>query len=78
MQPPGHIAGVGAAVVASLSTLVSVPLGALVAYIFDGTLYALITAYVVFGVGALAAMKWADGGWMPRRRRAPLKASADL
>ncbi|MCY3815233.1 MAG: multidrug effflux MFS transporter [Gammaproteobacteria bacterium] len=78
MQPLGHIAGVGAAVVASLSTLVSVPLGALVAYIFDGTLYALIAAYVVFGFGALAAMKWADGGWMPRRRRAPLKAGADL
>ena len=78
MQPLGHIAGVGAAVVASLSTLVSVPLGALVAYIFDGTLYALIAAYVVFGVGALAAMKWADEGWMPKRRGAPLKASADL
>ena len=78
MQPLGHIAGVGAAVVASLSTLVSVPLGAFVGYIFDGTLYALIASYVVFGVGALAAMKWADGGWTPKRRRAPLKASADL
>ena len=68
MQPLGHIAGVGAAVVASLSTLVSVPLGALVGYTFDGTLYALIASYAVFGVGALAAMRWADGGWRPKRR----------
>ena len=60
MQPLGHIAGVGAAVVASLSTLVSVPLGAFVGYIFDGTLYALIASYALFGIGALAAMKWAD------------------
>ena len=60
MQPLGHIAGVGAAVVASLSTLVSVPLGALVGYNFDGTLYAIIAAYALFGAGALAAMKWAD------------------
>ena len=62
MEPLGHIAGVGAAVVASLSTLVSVPLGAFVGYIFDGTLYALIASYLLFGLAALAAMKWADAG----------------
>ena len=78
MQPLGHIAGVGAAVVASLSTLVSVPLGALVGYTFDGTLYALIASYALFGAGALAAMKWADGGWRPKRRRVLRKASVDL
>ena len=78
MQPLGHIAGVGAAVVASLSTLVSVPLGALVGYTFDGTLYALIASYALFGVGALAAMKWADEGWRPKRRRVLRKASVDL
>ena len=60
MEPLGHIAGVGAAVVASLSTLVAVPLGAFVGYIFDGTFYALIASYALFGIGALAAMKWAD------------------
>ena len=76
MQPLGHIAGVGAAVVASLSTLVSVPLGALVGYTFDGTLYALIASYALFGVAALAAMQWADGGWRPRRRLARRRARA--
>ena len=40
MQPLGHIAGIGAAVIASVSTFVSVPLGAVVGQSFDGTLYA--------------------------------------
>ena len=62
MEPLGHIAGVGAAVVASLSTFISVPLGALVGQSFDGTMYAQIGAFAIFGVGAFAAMRWAEGG----------------
>lgn len=62
MEPLGHIAGVGAAVVASVSTFVSVPFGALVAWSFDGTLYALTGAFVLFGAAMLAAMRWAGGG----------------
>ena len=62
MEPLGHIAGVGAAVVASLSTFISVPLGALVGQSFDGTMYAQIAAFAVFGAGTYAAMRWAEGG----------------
>ena len=62
MEPLGHIAGVGAAVVASLSTFISVPLGALVGQSFDGTMYAQIGAFAVFGAGTFAAMRWAEGG----------------
>ena len=62
MQPLGHIAGVGAAIIASVSTFVSVPLGALVGQQFDGTLYALIGAFAVSGAATLAAMRWAEGG----------------
>ena len=62
MEPLGHIAGVGAAVVASLSTFISVPLGALVGLSFDGTMYAQIAAFAVFGAGTFAAMRWAEGG----------------
>ena len=70
MEPLGHIAGVGAAVVASLPTLVAVPFGALVGQTFDGTMYVQISAFVVFGAGALAAMRWAEGGpgTVPRAR----------
>ena len=62
MQPLGHIAGVGAAVIASLSTFISVPLGALVGQSFDGTVYALVGAFAVSGLGTLAAMRSAEGG----------------
>ena len=61
MQPLGHIAGVGAAVVASLTTFIAVPLGALVGQSFDGTMYAQIGAFAVFGGGTLAATWWAEG-----------------
>ena len=72
MEPLGHIAGVGAAVVASLSTFVSVPLGALVGYGFDGTLYALIASYALFGIGGLVAMRWAEGGGGVQRSPDPI------
>ena len=61
MEPLGHLAGVGAAVVTSLSIFISLPLGALVGQSFDGTMYAQIAAFAVFGAAALAAMKWAEG-----------------
>ena len=67
MQPLGHIAGVGAAVVASLTTFIGVPLGGLVGQSFDGTMYAQIGAFAVFGAGTLAAMWWAEGGSMRAR-----------
>ena len=65
MQPLGHIAGVGAAVVASLSTFIGVPLGTLVGQSFDGTLNTQIAAYAVFGAGSLAAARGADSGDSP-------------
>ena len=62
MEPLGHIAGVGAAVVASFATFISVPLGAVVGHSFDGTIYAQVGAFAVFGAGTFAAMRWAEGG----------------
>ena len=62
MEPLGHLAGAGAAVVASLSTLVSVPLGILVGQRFDGTMYWLIGAFAIFGAAAFAANALARRG----------------
>lgn len=59
MEPLGHIAGVGSAVVTSLSTFISIPFGAAVALSFDGTIYPLIAAFAVFGAAAWAAIRWA-------------------
>ena len=61
MGPLGHIAGVGAAVVASLATLISVPLGTLVGQSFDGTVHVQIAAFAVFGAASFTAMRWAEG-----------------
>lgn len=62
MEPLGHIAGVGAAVVTSAGTFIAVPLAAIVGQSFDGTMYALVTAFAVCGAATLAAMRWADAG----------------
>ncbi|MCY3753776.1 MAG: multidrug effflux MFS transporter [Alphaproteobacteria bacterium] len=58
MEPLGHIAGVGSAVVTSLSTFISIPFGAAVALSFDGTIYPLTAAFAVFGAAAWAAIRW--------------------
>ena len=61
MEPLGHIAGVGAAVVGSLSTLLATPLGAGIGQAYNGTVTPLALGFAVFGLGALALMRWAEG-----------------
>jgi DHA1 family bicyclomycin/chloramphenicol resistance-like MFS transporter len=65
MEPLGHIAGVGAAVVGSLSTLVATPLGAGIGQAYNGTVTPLVLSFAVFGLGALALMRWAEGTRTP-------------
>ena len=61
MEPLGHLAGAGAAVVSSLSTLIALPLGILVGQRFDGTMYPFIGAFAIFGAATYAANVWAKG-----------------
>ena len=61
MEPLGHVAGAGAAVVSSLSTLIALPLGILVGQRFDGTMYPFIGAFAIFGAATYAANVWAKG-----------------
>ena len=68
MEPLGHLAGVGAAVVASLATLISVPVGTLVGQSFDGTVHVQIAAFAACGAASFAAMRWAEGGRGARTR----------
>ena len=62
MEPLGHLAVAGAAVVSSLSTLIALPLGTIVGQRFDGTMYALIGAFAISGAAAFAATAWAGRG----------------
>ena len=76
MAPLGHIAGVGAAVVASLGTLVSVPLGMLIGQRFDGTMYALIGGFALFGAATHAALRFAESRRGPPGARQPPRRTA--
>jgi DHA1 family bicyclomycin/chloramphenicol resistance-like MFS transporter len=62
MEPLGHIAGIGAAVIGSLSTLVSAFLGAMIGYMFDGTVLPLVVSFALLGAMAMALMNWTERG----------------
>lgn len=65
MQPLGHIAGVGAAVVGSLSTWLATPLGAAIGQAYNGTVTPLVLGFAALGLAALALMRWAEGAAAP-------------
>ncbi len=69
MEPMGHIAGMAAAVSGAISSLISVVLGGLAGRYYDGTMFPLTIAFVLFGFGALACAEWAERG---RRQSARL------
>lgn len=60
MEPLGHIAGVGSAVVGSLSMFISIPIGALIGRLFNGTVLPLIGGFFVFCFLTIFVMRWAD------------------
>jgi len=72
MEPLGHIAGIGAAVVGSLSTLISALLGALIGQMFDGTVLPLVGGFALLAAMALALMHWIEQG---RRRQLAMENS---
>jgi DHA1 family bicyclomycin/chloramphenicol resistance-like MFS transporter len=60
MEPLGRIAGLGSAVVGSVSTLMSVMLGVIVANAYDGTILPLVAGFSVLSVCGLIAMFWTE------------------
>ena len=60
MEPLGHIAGVGSAVVGSLSTFVAVPLGIIIGRSYDGTTLPLVGGFAILSTLASFVMRWAD------------------
>lgn len=62
MQPLGRMAGMGAAVVGSLSTFVSVPLGIMIGQSYNGTILPLIIGMAVLAGLSLVVVWWAEGG----------------
>ncbi len=62
MEPMGHIAGMAAAVSGALSSLISVILGGIAGLYYDGTMFPLTIAFVLFGIGALVFAEYAERG----------------
>ncbi|MCB9077106.1 MAG: multidrug effflux MFS transporter [Anaerolineaceae bacterium] len=61
MEPLGHIAGIGAAVVGSLSTFIAVMLGLVIGQNYNGTVLPLVGGFAILGVAALVVLRWAVG-----------------
>ncbi|MCB0130363.1 MAG: hypothetical protein KDD78_05930, partial [Caldilineaceae bacterium] len=60
MEPLGHIAGVGAAVVGSLSTFLSMALGIVIGQSYNNTILPLVGGFAVLSLASLATMQWAE------------------
>lgn len=62
MEPLGHIAGIGAAVVGALSTLISALLGTVIGRSFNDTVFPLVAGLAILAGLSLAVARWADRG----------------
>ena len=60
MEPLGHIAGIGAAVVGSLSTLISVPIGIVIGQSYNGTVLPLVASMALLTGLCLLVVRWAE------------------
>lgn len=58
MEPLGHIAGVGAAVVGTLTSLLGLSLGAGIGQLYDASVMPVIAGFALLGVLALLVMGW--------------------
>jgi DHA1 family bicyclomycin/chloramphenicol resistance-like MFS transporter len=60
MEPLGHIAGVGAAVVGAVTTTMSLLLGILIGQGYNGTVLPLVGGFAVLSLASALAMRWAE------------------
>ena len=60
MEPLGHVAGLGSALIGSLSTLVSVLFGVWIADAYDQTVLPLVLGFAVLALAGYLAMLWTE------------------
>jgi DHA1 family bicyclomycin/chloramphenicol resistance-like MFS transporter len=60
MEPLGHIAGLGSAVVGSVSTLMSVMLGIIIADAYNGTILPLVAGFSILSILGLITMYYTE------------------
>ena len=59
MEPLGHMAGVGASAVGTVTTLMAMTLGASIGILYDNTVLPLSGGFALLGTLSLLAMLWA-------------------
>ena len=62
MDPLGHIAGVAASVIGSLTTFISLLLGMAVGWAYDGTVLPLAGGFAALGIASIAVMRFVERG----------------
>jgi len=62
MEPLGQIAGLGSAVVGSISTLMSVVFGVIVADAYNNTVLPLVLGFAILSLAGLLVMRWTEVG----------------
>ena len=60
MEPLGHLAGIGAAVVGSLSTLIQMPLGTIIGQNYNGTIFPLVIGIAILIGISIFVVHWAE------------------
>ena len=62
MEPLGHMAGLGASIIGSVSTLIALSLSVLIGAQFDGTIMPLVVGFAVLDLAALGVIAWTEKG----------------
>jgi DHA1 family bicyclomycin/chloramphenicol resistance-like MFS transporter len=60
MEPLGHLAGIGAAVVGSLATLIQIPLGTIIGQSYNGTIFPLVVGLAITTGLSIFVVRWAE------------------
>ena len=60
MEPLGHLAGIGAAVVGSLSTLIQMPLGTIIGQNYNGTIFPLVIGIAILTGLSIVVVRWTE------------------
>jgi len=58
MEPVGHIAGIGASTIGSLSTFIALSVGTVIGQSYNGTVLPLIAGFLILSVMSLGVMRW--------------------
>jgi DHA1 family bicyclomycin/chloramphenicol resistance-like MFS transporter len=60
MEPMGHIAGIASAVIGSVSTLISMIIGAGIGQLYNDTLIPVVAGFLIMNIVSLGVMMFAE------------------